>query len=122
EEEERARGKPEWELEVATLEERFEDEGWRVRKDGSRFWASVIITAIRDGDGNLVCFGKVTRDLTERRAAEQRAIEDARRVAASESANRAKSTFLAAMSHELRTPLNAIAGYADLLAAGIGGG
>lgn len=122
EEEERARGKPEWELEVATLEERFEDEGWRVRKDGSRFWASVIITAIRDGDGNLVGFGKVTRDLTERRAAEQRAIEDARRVAASESANRAKSTFLAAMSHELRTPLNAIAGYADLLAAGIGGG
>ena len=59
-------GKPQWELEVATKEGRFEDEGWRIRKDGSRFWASVIITAIRDDAGKLIGFGKVTRDFTER--------------------------------------------------------
>ena len=59
-------GKPQWELEVASKEGRFEDEGWRVRKDGSRFWASVIITVIRDESGNLIGFAKVTRDFTER--------------------------------------------------------
>jgi PAS domain S-box-containing protein len=59
-------GKPRWELRVATQEGRFEDEGWRVRKDGSRFWANVIITAVRDEAGKLVGFAKVTRDITER--------------------------------------------------------
>jgi PAS domain S-box-containing protein len=63
-------GKPQWELEVATKEGRFEDEGWRIRKDGSRFWASVIITAIRDDAGKLIGFGKVTRDFTERMRAQ----------------------------------------------------
>jgi PAS domain S-box-containing protein len=119
--EEIASGKTTWELEVATREGRLEDEGWRLRKDGTRFWANVVITALRDEDGQLVGFAKVTRDLTERRAAEQRAIDDARRVAKAEAANMAKSEFLTMMSHELRTPLNAIAGYADLLALGIGG-
>jgi PAS domain S-box-containing protein len=116
-----AAGKTTWELEVAAREGRLEDEGWRVRKDGTRFWANVIITALRGADGNLLGFAKVTRDLTERRAAEQRAIADAQRVAEAMAANRAKSEFLTIMSHELRTPLNAIAGYADLLALGIGG-
>jgi len=69
EEDIRAR-KPEMELEVAAREGRFEDEGWRLRKDGSRFWASVIITAIRDDSGNLVGFGKVTRDITEKMQAQ----------------------------------------------------
>ena len=59
-------GKPKMELVVAAKEGRFEDEGWRIRKDGSRFWANVIITAVRDGAGNLLGFAKVTRDFTER--------------------------------------------------------
>ena len=66
---------PRHELEVAAREGRFEDEGWRVRKDGSRFWANVIITAIRDANGSLAGFAKVTRDLTARREAERRSRE-----------------------------------------------
>ena len=115
------RWKPPRELEIATAEGRFEEEGWRVRKDGTQFWANVVITALRDNTGKLVGFAKVTRDLTERRRAALRELDDARRVAQSEEANRTKATFLAAMSHELRTPLNAIAGYADLLLLGVGG-
>jgi PAS domain S-box-containing protein len=114
-------GKPAYELEVAEREGRFEDEGIRIRKDGTTFWANVVITAVRDDDGSLVGFAKVTRDLTERRAAQERAIADTRRLAEAETANVAKSEFLTAMSHELRTPLNAIGGYADLLALGLGG-
>ncbi len=62
---------PERELKAAATEGRFEDEGWRLRKDGSQFWANVIITALRDQAGNLVGFGKVTRDLTEQKQAEE---------------------------------------------------
>jgi PAS domain S-box-containing protein len=116
-----AAGKPEWELEVAVRDGSVEDEGWRLRKDGTRFWANVVITALLSPRGQLVGFAKVTRDLTERRELERRSLEDARRVAQAEAANQAKSQFLAAMSHELRTPLNAIGGYAELLAIGIGG-
>jgi PAS domain S-box-containing protein len=71
-------GKPAWELEVAKREGRFEDEGWRLRKDGSQFWANVIITAIRDASGTLLGFGKVTRDFTERMLA-QKALQDSER-------------------------------------------
>jgi PAS domain S-box-containing protein len=66
-----AAGKPERELEQAIREGRLEDEGWRLRKDGTRFWANVVITALHDETGELRGFGKVTRDMTERRAAEQ---------------------------------------------------
>lgn len=116
-----ASDKPQRELAIAIREGRFEEEGIRIRKDGSVFWANVVITAVRDDDGTLVGFAKVTRDLTERHAAQERAIADARRVAEAESANSAKSDFLTAMSHELRTPLNAIGGYTELLSLGLGG-
>jgi PAS domain S-box-containing protein len=115
------RNHPQYELEIARAEGRFEEEGWRVRKDGSLFWANVVITALFSSSDVLVGYAKVTRDLTERRAAQLREIEDARRIAEAEASSRAKSGFLAAMSHELRTPLNAIAGYAQLMDEGIGG-
>ena len=67
------RGWPDEELRTATAEGRLEDEGWRVRKDGSTFWASVVITALRDENGTLRGFVKITRDLTERRQAEENA-------------------------------------------------
>jgi PAS domain S-box-containing protein len=72
------RGKPTWELKVAAEVGRFEDEDWRIRKDGSRFWANVVITALYDPSGELRGFAKVTRDLTERRKAAETAIELAR--------------------------------------------
>jgi PAS domain S-box-containing protein len=79
-EEDNARGKTDFELKAAEKEGRFEDEGWRVRKNGTRFWANVVITAIRGADGKLKGFGKVTRDLSERRAAEERAKKQAQEI------------------------------------------
>ena len=77
-----ATGFPRHELDIAARDGRFEDENWRVRKDGSRFWANVIITALRNSEGRLVGFAKITRDLTARREAE----EQARRLAAEQAA------------------------------------
>jgi len=99
-------------LAEAVRDGRMEDEGWRIRKDGTLFWANVVITALRDEAGELRGFSKVTRDITERRRA-QEALEHARQEA--EQASTAKSLFLSRMSHELRTPLNAILGFAQLL-------
>src|SRR6185437_2302694 len=89
---------PERHLEIATTTGRYEEEAWRVRRDGTRFWASVLITALRDTSGHLVGFAKITRDLTERLAAQERALADARRVAAEE----AKLAEAAMREDELR--------------------
>jgi PAS domain S-box-containing protein len=79
---------PERELEIASLTGRYEEEGWRVRKDGSTFWASVLLTALRNKAGELVGFAKVTRDLTERRQAQEREMKIAQRIAMEEAARR----------------------------------
>jgi osomolarity two-component system, sensor histidine kinase TcsA len=98
-EEDRRAKKPDKELELCLREGKVEDEGWRYRKDGSRFWANVGITPIYRS-GTLIGFSKVTRDLTERKATE------ARMIAAFEEASNLKSDFLANMSHEIRTPMH----------------
>ncbi len=84
-----ARGKPQRLLSTAIRDGRVEDEGWRVRKDGTRFWADAVLTALRDSTGRLVGFAKVTRDLTDRRMAEIQARELLREQAARENAETA---------------------------------
>jgi PAS domain S-box-containing protein len=97
-------GKPELEIETALREGRFEDEGWRMRKDGTRFWASVILTPVYNAAGQHLGFAKVTRDLTERRK-----LEEARlRAAQAQEAVRLRDEFLSIASHELKTPLTAL--------------
>jgi PAS domain S-box-containing protein len=106
--EEVERGKPHFELKVAAREGRIEDEGWRVRRDGSQFWANVVITALRDEKGRLRGFGKVTRDMTERRSAEE---DMETRNAQLEAANEELRAFSYSVSHDLRAPLRAIDGF-----------
>jgi PAS domain S-box-containing protein len=107
-----AAGEPKRSLEYAARQGRSHLEGWRVRQNGEQFWASAVITALRDADGEMCGFAKVIRDMTEQRGAEQLLISERKRA---EGANIAKSAFLAAMSHEIRTPMNALLGMADLL-------
>jgi PAS domain S-box-containing protein len=106
--EDREDGRPRRLLAQATRDGRVEDEGWRVRKDGSRFWADVVITALRNDGGELIGFAKVTRDLTQRQQAE----EERRRLEAdrirAEEALRIRDEFLSIASHELKTPLTAL--------------
>jgi PAS domain S-box-containing protein len=115
-----AAGKPAFELREAARLGRFEDEGWRVRKDGSRFWANVIITALKDSAGVLRGFGKVTRDLTARREAEetarQLAAEQAARVVA-EHADTYKRHLLAIVGHDLRNCVSVVLTAGEMLRA-----
>ena len=102
--EETAAGRCEVELEVATRTGRFEEEGWRIRKDGTRFWANVIMTAIHDKTGALLGFAKVIRDLTERRRLDEERLQRVR----AEEALRIRDEFLSIASHELKTPLTSL--------------
>jgi C4-dicarboxylate-specific signal transduction histidine kinase len=99
-------------LQVAVEEGRFRDEGWRVRKDGSRFWASVVLTALHDPQGKLLGFSKITRDLTERKRAE-RVLQEAK----AEMAHMARVTTMgelaASIAHEINQPLSAIVNNAN---------
>jgi PAS domain S-box-containing protein len=95
-------GKPQGELEIARRDGRVEDEGWRVRKDGSKFWANVVITALKNSNGNIIGFGKVTRDFTERMYAQQALEESQRRLQDSENALRELSRHLLRSQEEQR--------------------
>jgi PAS domain S-box-containing protein len=109
----RERDHPAHELEIAIREGRYEEEGWRVRKDGTTFWASVTITAVHDHDGELTGFAKVTRDLTERKRSEdalQDAIEELRL------ANAELDRFASIAAHDMADPLRTISGFAEVLA------
>jgi PAS domain S-box-containing protein len=111
------------ELRIATRDGRFEDYGWRVRKDGSRFWANVIVTALRDERGVLRGFSKITRDVSEQKAANEalrRAREDLERRVRDrtqllEAANRELETFSYSVSHDLRAPLRSMDGFSAAL-------
>jgi PAS domain S-box-containing protein len=111
-------GKCEYELRAAARDGRFEDEGWRQRKDGTRFWASALITALRDPSGALIGYAKVTRDLTERRLLEEERV----RVAHAEEAIRLRDEFLSLASHELKTPLTVLRLQLEALRERITGG
>jgi PAS domain S-box-containing protein len=107
-----ALGKPIMELKSAREEGRFEDDSWRIRKDGSRFWANVVVTPLRDNAGLLRGFVKITRDVTEKRKAEQEIIQRSLEL---EAANKELETFSYSVSHDLRAPLRGIDGFSQAL-------
>ena len=111
---------PEHELELALRDGHYEEEGWRIRKDGGRFWANVLITAVHDQSGRHIGFAKITRDTSERREMlEERELAAAALAEANAQLERAaedQAQFLAVTAHELRTPVGVLAGTAELLA------
>jgi PAS domain S-box-containing protein len=104
--EDKQRGKPELALQVADAEGRFAEEGWRVRKDGSRLWASVVITALRDSQKKLIGFSKITRDLTERKCAEEK-LQAAQAQLSHVARVTTMGEFAASIAHEVNQPLSA---------------
>lgn len=111
-EEARAIGHPDRELELAIEAGRYEEEGWRVRKDGTMFWANVVITPLYDKKNELIAFGKVTRDLTERKIAEQQREENSRLLTET---NEELQRLAYVVSHELQAPMATILRYGNLL-------
>jgi PAS domain S-box-containing protein len=118
-------GKPRRLLAQAARDGRVADEGWRVRKDGSRFWASVVITALYNQKGEVNGYAKVTRDMTERKQMEDHLHETLVRLEQAnkqlEELDQLKSLSISVASHELRSPLTAIKGYVDNLFEGVAG-
>lgn len=117
--EDRASNLPKKVLQTAAREGRFAGEGWRVRKDGTYFWSNVVVTALRDEDGTLYGFSKVTRDVTERKrlldAIQRHSQELELRVQEREETNAELEAFAYSVSHDLRAPLRAITGFAEAL-------
>ncbi len=118
-EEDRAAGKPAYVLETARRAGRFEEEGWRQRKDGSRFWALAVLDPVRDESGQVIGFAKITRDLTERREAEQR-LEQAREQLFQAQKMEAIGQLTGGIAHDFNNLLTVILGGADLADAQIG--
>src|SRR5690348_3507657 len=111
--EDREAGMPQKVLETAAREGKYEGEGWRVRKDGSRFWASVVVDRINDDKGALVGFAKITRDMTERREAELR-LRDSREQLFRSQKMAALGQLTGGLAHDFNNLLTAILGASDL--------